>query len=383
MGKKITQLTAVTTPNDADLLLTTTNVSTTPISKKVTWTVVKAFLKTYFDTLYNDVAGVIHSATTKTTPVDGDEFGIVDSASSNTLKRLSWANLKATLKTYFDLVYAPPQGTGQNYRISVTVSSNNLTVALKGMDGNNPSSTNPVSVRIGNTIRTVTSALSVTANASTNWFNAGSTVLAGNEVDYFVYLGYNSTDGVQIGFSRIPYANQYGDFSPTASQDKYCKISTITNATSTDYYEVIGRFAATLSGGYAWSVPAFNAINLINRPIYETRSLTFTQSVTYTGGTTDPTSLVVQQIAYRIQGKSFWCHIQSLLTRGSGNRAAVTFSIPWGIFSVYASPANGMNTVTAAGLKTCLAYISGPTIVFSETMANDGTYYITAVHTMA
>ena len=49
-----------------------------------------------------DVAALIHAATSKTTPVDADELGLVDSAASNVLKRLTWANLKAALKTYFD-----------------------------------------------------------------------------------------------------------------------------------------------------------------------------------------------------------------------------------------------------------------------------------------
>jgi hypothetical protein len=53
-----------------------------------------------------DIAANIHTATVKTTPIDADEFGIVDTADSNTLKKLTWANVKATLKTYFDSVYA-------------------------------------------------------------------------------------------------------------------------------------------------------------------------------------------------------------------------------------------------------------------------------------
>lgn len=42
-----------------------------------------------------------HALTEKTTPVDADEFALVDSASSNVLKRLTWANVKATLLSYF------------------------------------------------------------------------------------------------------------------------------------------------------------------------------------------------------------------------------------------------------------------------------------------
>lgn len=162
-----------------------------------------------------------------------------------------------------------------NGKIVPSVASNNLTVAIKGLDGNDPSATNPVYCRIGDTVRKITSALSVTKNAGTNWFNSGSTELATQEIDYFVYLGYNATDGVTIGFSRIPWANEYDDFSATSTNDKYCAISTITNASAGDDYEVIGRFGATLSAGagYTWSVPTFTNKNLIQCPIFETRWL--------------------------------------------------------------------------------------------------------------
>jgi hypothetical protein len=167
--------------------------------------------------------------------------------------------------------------TGQmiNGKIVVTVTSNNITLALKGADGNDPSASNPVYCKIGGVIRSVTAARSVTKNAATNWMNAGSSELATKEIDYFAYLGYNATDGVTLGFSRIPFACQYSDFSTTTTNEKYAAISTITNAAATDYYNVIGRFAATLSAGagYTWSVPTYTAINLIQRPIWETRWL--------------------------------------------------------------------------------------------------------------
>lgn len=44
----------------------------------------------------------INGATDKATPVDADQFGLVDSAASNVLKKLTWANLKATMKAYYD-----------------------------------------------------------------------------------------------------------------------------------------------------------------------------------------------------------------------------------------------------------------------------------------
>ena len=46
------------------------------------------------------------AAISKITPVDADVLPIVDSEASNALKKLTWANLKLTVKAYFDTLYA-------------------------------------------------------------------------------------------------------------------------------------------------------------------------------------------------------------------------------------------------------------------------------------
>ncbi len=55
-----------------------------------------------------------HAATSKTTPIDADELPIADSAATFGLKKLTWANLKATLKTYFDTLYVAA-GSGSSW----------------------------------------------------------------------------------------------------------------------------------------------------------------------------------------------------------------------------------------------------------------------------
>ena len=176
----VDSLTAMTTPVDADKMLIVDN--STSLAKKITWANIKATLKTYFDSLYlvgntaitgatktkitydskglvtsgadattADIAdstnkryvtdaqqtvigntsgtnsgnetttttgALINGATAKTTPVDADFIGLMDSAASNILKKLSWLNVKATLKTYFDTLY---QAVG-----TYLVASNNL-----------------------------------------------------------------------------------------------------------------------------------------------------------------------------------------------------------------------------------------------------------------
>lgn len=48
----------------------------------------------------------LNGASSKNTPVDADVLPISDSAAGNILKKVSWSNIKATLKTYFDTLYA-------------------------------------------------------------------------------------------------------------------------------------------------------------------------------------------------------------------------------------------------------------------------------------
>ncbi|MDH7596886.1 MAG: hypothetical protein QHG98_03960 [Methanothrix sp.] len=61
-------------------------------------------------TAVNDMTNLatqMHALTSKATPVDADETFLIDSAASYGPKRLTWSNIKATLKSYFDSLYAP------------------------------------------------------------------------------------------------------------------------------------------------------------------------------------------------------------------------------------------------------------------------------------
>jgi hypothetical protein len=162
--KKITQLTALTNPVDADVL--PIHDSVTISTKKISWASIKTLLGALFapkntaiaaatktkitydangfvtagaDATTADIAdssdkryctdaqktvigntsgtnsgnettttigALVNGATEKATPVDADMIGLMDSAASNIFKKLSWANLKAGINTIASALYS-------------------------------------------------------------------------------------------------------------------------------------------------------------------------------------------------------------------------------------------------------------------------------------
>lgn len=287
----------------------------------------------------------------------------------------------------------PTYGSGWNYKLSVTVSSNDLILAIKTIAGNDPSATDPVIFNIGGTERILTSALSVTAADGTNWADLGSTAHATLERDLAAYIGYNATDGITLGWSRIFHALQYGDFSTTSTNEKYAKISTITTAASTDPYHVIGRFAATLSAGagYTWTVPTFTPSNLIHRPIDESRFMTWEPSIGVAAGTTPVYSTFVNR--FKIRGDTVF--IQCKWSGDGGNEgngaAAIIGTLPFAISTTIGSQNRwafgyglNLNNATAhystfqvdASNNTFIIMNEG-TAALTGTLQNNATRYMT------
>lgn len=226
-----------------------------------------------------------------------------------------------------DTLAKSPTGTIFNGKIVVSVATNNITVALKTVDGNDPSASDPVYVRIGDVIRPLTVALSVTKNAGTNWFASGAAELATKEIDYFVYIIWNTTpvtDILDIGFARIPHANIYSDFSGTSTNEKYLAQGNASAPNPSNDVVNIGRFAATLSAtaGFNWSVPAFNTTNLIQRPIFETRWLSWLPTIT--GYSVNPTSVVYR---YKVLYQRMIC-LFSETVNGTSNATTKTYTLP-------------------------------------------------------
>src|SRR5574344_65798 len=150
---------------------------------------------------------LINSATTKTTPVDADMVGLMDSAASNILKKLSWANIKATLKTYFDSLYAL---TGHNHN-EVYLGKTAQAVDSDKLDGKHASefatashthtlptatSTTLGGVKIGSGVTISSGVISVT-QGSIGLGNVNNTADANKSVNYATSAGNADTvDGL-------------------------------------------------------------------------------------------------------------------------------------------------------------------------------------------
>jgi hypothetical protein len=178
------------------------------------------------------------------------------------------------------------EGLLVNGKIVTSVSSNNLTVAIKTLAGTDPSVSDPVYIRIGDVVRTLTVAKSVTLNAGTNWFTAGD----GAEKDFYVFAIWNTTpaaDRIDIGVSRCVHPNTYSRHSATPTVYNYLGYSGSDAPASTDKVVSCGNFDAVLStgAGYTWSLPTARTDS---RPTLGTYTAWTTYTPTFsaaTGGT--------------------------------------------------------------------------------------------------
>jgi len=288
-----------------------------------------------------------------------------------------------TTSTYIlatDLLGKMSEGMMLNGKISVTVATNDITVALKTKSGSDPSTTEPVYVMINGTLRACTAALSKTLNDGTGWFGLD-TRFAALEQDFFVYLIWNTspaTDIVDLGFARDPNFKVYSDASSTSTNDKYLATSNASAPNSTDDMVVIGRFAATLSAtaSFNWSVPTFTSANLIQRPIYETRDLSF--NMVGSGFTLGNGTVTAK---YKRRYSDITGHFEFVL----GNTSAITGDvlltppITQGTYGAVSEPV-GVNRLVAAGSGYAGATLAASTTSFRVAVyVASGTYLTAAV----
>ena len=195
------------------------------------------------------------------------------------------------------------------YQIVPSISSWSITVALKNYLWQNNSLTTPIKSQIWDTVRTITSPLSATRNAWSNWFNMWSSELATKEVDLFVYLAYDTAlSQTWLLISRLPGATKYWDFSTSWTNEKGIVTSTNINPASTDRVINIGRFSAILSAGawYTWSTPSAG-FQVINHYINESKLLYYTPTW-YAVGTQPSIWNWTLSWSYKIIWDTVTCH---------------------------------------------------------------------------
>lgn len=157
-----------------------------------------------------DISDTIHAATNKVTPVDSDELALVDSASTFSLKRLTWANVKATLKTYFDTLYLGVSATAANASMLL-----GATWAAPGNIG----ATTPASGSF--TTATANSFKSFTASAST-----------ATGVATTVYTLANAAPAVHLvsaNIGAVGDANNYSSFAVVVSDGSTARLALTNN----------------------------------------------------------------------------------------------------------------------------------------------------------
>lgn len=136
--------------------------------------------------------GLAYGAASKDAPIDGDRLSLWDSAANFVQKGLTWANLKATLKSYFDAQYAP-KSRSYNIEFGLDGGGSAITTGHKP-GGDTPLAGTIRSVRVISTDNT-SGSISITVNKGTLANTPGSMSAMGT------YAISSSTKNVITGLS--------------------------------------------------------------------------------------------------------------------------------------------------------------------------------------
>jgi hypothetical protein len=199
------------------------------------------------------IAPSTNAATSKATPVDADALPLVDSAASNVLKKLTWANIKTTIKSYYDSVTS----TLTNKSISLT--SNTVTgttaefnAALSDGDFATVAGTSTLTNKsISLTSNTVTG---TTAEFNTALSDGDFATLAGTETlsSKSISLASNTVTGTTAQFNTALSDNDFATLAGTETlTGKTISLSsnTVTGAAKTATVQ-------TFTSNGTWTKPA-------------------------------------------------------------------------------------------------------------------------------
>jgi hypothetical protein len=162
---------------------------------------------------------LINSATAKTTPVDADYVGLMDSAASNVLKKLSWESIKKALQAFFATLagFAGGQTLKGGTAASETLTLQSTAHATKGKITALPLTIDEANLRVGVGQTTPTASIHIksgTATASTAPIKlTAGTYLTATEAGAVEYNGTRLTltaaDTVRRNIATEDYARSF------------------------------------------------------------------------------------------------------------------------------------------------------------------------------
>jgi len=257
--------------------------------------------------------------------------------------------------------------------ITPSVASGTLTVAIKTLSGNDPSVSESVIIRIGDKTRRIVAPLSLSLDSGTNHMQAGSSLFADHEIDYFVYIGHRfSDDTLFLGVSRFPHYLDSAHASDGATAEKYLACSN--TPSTTDPVENVGRFSASLSGTYAWTL---SSSATVQRPIRTTRVLSYSPALDLGGAILSGYEEARYQIHDSFVRVDFYANGRSL----SGAAGTIGVSLPVAInsytitkFAILYTPTLGNTMGMMQAFSDRMVYNNGSS--FADFAGNEATVYL-------
>ena len=177
------------------------------------------------------------------TPVNTDEFPLIDSQASNALKKITWANIKATLKSYFDALYtlANLGGVPTSRTINAKPLSSNVTLSTADISDSSDARycTDAQKVVVGNTSGTNTG----DQTGGTPAITLGTTNTAGSSPNFL------RRDDTILAFDvTAPTTQAFGDAAETGSATVAARRDhkhAMPEAPSVGWAQTVGTFTAT------------------------------------------------------------------------------------------------------------------------------------------